>query len=353
MSLPSHVQDEFTSQADACQRLGSPFTARLLTLAAARLTACGSVGEALAAWPISSVHDDALGLRLAGALHALVLCGADPVLAAAYPGAAAPAGADDEALWAAVSAALDRHGRDVAAMLASPPQTNEVARSAMLLPGLCVIARETGLTLDLLEIGASAGLNLLVDRYRIGIGEAWAGPSDSPVRLTPECRGATPRLDPIHIRERRGCDLRPVDITDPAARTRLSAYVWADQTARRQRLAAALEIAASAPPVLDRADAVDWLAQRLRTRAPGAMTVIQHSIVLQYLPTPAREALVALILGAGAAATLDAPLAWLRMEGVPGAGHAGLYLDLWPGGESRYLADCDYHGRWIAWRGKG
>jgi hypothetical protein len=70
----------------------------------------------------------------------------------------------------------------------------------------------------------------------------------------------------------------------------------------------------------------------------------------QYMPEATKSAIENSMLAAGTKATADAPIAWLRMEPLaPKARHATLSLTSWPGGETRQLADCDYHGRWITW----
>ena len=152
------VRDHFRAQAAACARLGSPFTAALLEFVAERLDERRPVGRALLGWP-GDPKADAVALRLAGSLHALVLAGTAPSLAAVYPGGAH---ADDPtALGCAVNGALEAHADFILRFVERPPQTNEVGRSAMLLGGFLTVAAETGLPLRLREIGASAGLNLL------------------------------------------------------------------------------------------------------------------------------------------------------------------------------------------------
>jgi hypothetical protein len=79
--------------------------------------------------------------------------------------------------------------------------------------------------------------------------------------------------------------------------------------------------------------------------------VVYHSIFWQYLPPEPQARARALLEAAGAAATPDAPLAWLRMEGDGADPGAGISLTLWPGGETRLLGRADFHGAWIDWRG--
>jgi hypothetical protein len=340
------VRSHFRKQAAACARLGSPFMARLLEVAAERLDRAGAVGRMVLSWPGDPVAD-ALALRLAGGLHALVLSGAAPELAAVYPGGARAG--DPAALWPEVAQALETHADYLGRFLEQPPQTNEVARGAVLLGGFLTVAAETGLPLRLLEIGASAGLNLLFDGYAYDLADAPWGAQDAPLRLSPTWQGALPPLVPVEIQARSGCDRRPIDSRDADDRLRLRAYVWADQPARRHRLETALAVVAGTDLRIERADAADWVERHLAEPASGAATVLFHSIVWQYLRRETRDRVAAAIARGGHRAAPDSPLAWLRMEPAPDRAHAELRLTLWPGADERLLADADYHGRWVRW----
>jgi hypothetical protein len=340
------VRSHFQAQAAACARLGSPFTARLLELAAERLDETGHVGRAILRWP-GDPTADALALRLAAALHALVLSDASPELAAVYPGGAHSG--NPAALGPALTRAFEAHGASIADFLARAPQTNEVGRSGVLLGGFLTVAAKTGLPLRLLEIGASAGLNLIWDAYAYDLADAAWGPPAAPLRLRPDWQGALPPLIPATIRGRRGCDRAPLDPRDAGDRLRLRAYVWADQMDRRHRLEVALDLVAESGLRVERADAAEWAEARLRKPAPGEAIVFYHSIVWQYLPADGRRRIVAAIERAASRATSVCPLAWLRMEPARAGGHAELRLTLWPGGRDRLLAHADYHGRWIRW----
>lgn len=343
------VRSHFRAQAAACARLGSPFTARLLELLAACLDAGSPVGRTVLSWP-GDPKADALALRLAGSLHALVLSGAAPELATVYPGGARAG--DPAALWPAIARVLETHAGSVGQFLERSPQTKEVGRSGLLLGGFLAVAAETGLPLRLLEIGASAGLNLMWDAYRYDLADAAWGPPDALLRLRPEWQGALPPLIRVAIRDRRGCDRAPIDPDDPDDRLRLCAYVWADQADRRHRLEAALGLVAASDVRVERADAADWVEARLGDPAPGAATVLYHPIVWQYLSSATRGRIEAATARAGEQATTDAPFAWLRMEPAPDRRHSELRLSLWPARHDRHLADADFHGRWIRWLGK-
>jgi hypothetical protein len=357
------VRGAFARQAAFCTDLGSPFTARLCTLAAERLRPGGAVADRLLGWPGDpSSRGDALPLRLAGALHGLVLERRDPGLAAVYP--PNHAGVSDDGLWQAVQAAFAAHAGYVLERLAGPPQTNEVQRSAALAPGFLTVAALTGLPLALTELGASAGLNLIWDRFAYRFGPtAWGDPA-SPVAIAPDWRGSGPPATSVRVLEQPGCDRAPVDVADPAARLRLLSYVWADQAERVARLHAAMALADSAGVTVARADAGDFLTERLAMPRPGAVHVVYHSIIWPYLGPAGQARCRDAIEAAGARATHAAPIAWLRLEGdgltAPGrhpregdgaARGAGLALTLWPGGHELTIAHADFHGRWVEWAG--
>ncbi|WP_192356467.1 DUF2332 domain-containing protein [Mesorhizobium mediterraneum] len=342
------IRDHLLAQAKACDGLGSPFTANLCRALAKVLDANTRAGQAVLGWP-GDARADGLALRLCGALHALVLTGASERLALIYP----PNQTSESEIAAVLPEVIARSDDQIIAGLAGAPQTNEIARSAMLLPGFLTVARETGLPLDLCEIGASAGLNLLFDSFHYRYGDAEWGDPASPVRLAPEVRGlAVPLGGAIDVRHRAGCDIAPIDVADAAARLRLRSYVWADQAARLARLDAALSLAEKFPPLLVKADAADFIEKALATRQQGGTFVLYHSTMWQYLPRATKDAITATLEQAGRQATAAAPIARLRMEPRdPTKEWAVLSLTLWPGGETRRLAHCDYHGRWIEWIG--
>lgn len=232
-----------------------------------------------------------------------------------------------------------------------PPQTNEVARAAFVWLALRLIAERTSLPLALMEVGASAGLTLNLDRFAYSLGGVAGGDRSSALHLEPAWSGAAPAgVEPV-IAARAGCDLSPLDPSDPEARLRLMSYIWSDQPARRARMVAALDIAAAHPVVVDRADAVDWLSVRLSDSLPGVARVVFSTIAWQYLPSRRRAEGEAVIKAAGAQANEAAPLAWVSFEADGETPGALLSLDFWPGERRIRLARGDFHGRWIRWTG--
>ncbi|MGE3874765.1 MAG: DUF2332 domain-containing protein [Parvibaculaceae bacterium] len=344
----ARVREAFRLQAEWCHRLGSPFTGLLCGLAAERLDRSTAIGEAILDWPGEpDAQADSVPLRFAGALNGLVRKKLLPDLARLYPPNPLP---DGEILWPKVVEALEAAEADIAPWLDLPPQTNEVGRSSILFAGLCWLWAHFPLPMHLCEVGASAGLNLNLDRYAYRFGEDVFGAAGAALFLTPDWEGgAPPNLSP-RVVSRSGCDLSPLDTTAPADRERLLAYVWPDQADRVKRLTAALAIAARHPVPIERSDAAQWVERRIGvTTAWGEQQVLFHSIAFQYFPQASQERIIAHMERAGAAATRDSPLAWLRFEADPALDKAfSLRLKVWPG-EDHLLALGDPHGRWIKW----
>src|SRR5690606_1800740 len=145
---------------------------------------------------------------------------------------------------------------EVAERLTAGVQTNEVGRSAALAGGFAEVQARTGLPLRVLELGASAGLNLRFDRYAYDTGHVVAGDPTSPVRFERVWEGSPPPLPArFEVAERRGCDRDPIDPTSDEGRLTLRSYVWADQLDRLARLDAALRVAQDVPVDIDRAEA--------------------------------------------------------------------------------------------------
>ena len=227
-------------------------------------------------------------------------------------------------------------------------QTNEMARCATLLPALAMI----GGPIALIEVGASAGLNLLYDAWRYhytGVAEHWVGREDSAVTLTCSVEGPVPL--PIVVPDiawRVGLDLNPLDPSDPQTRRWLECLVWPEHGGRATRLAAALEVAAQSPPRVVAGDLGTDLERLLDEVPQGVTTVVVHSATLAYLDWPARDAFVGLLrrrgvhrLGAEGPSVLRHLYPQLDKTDV--AGRFVVSLD------DRALALADPHGRSLTW----
>jgi hypothetical protein len=332
-------------QAQWCGKLGSPFYAGLLERAAGDVEAGGPL------WLVLQGHEadpplSALPLRFMGAVHRLVLTGAAPELARFYPSMGGEP--DAEKAWPVLRAVVAKNAALLRKDVERSVQTNEVGRAAALVGGFLIVARASGLPLRLLEVGASAGLNLRWDHYRYEASSQSWGDAGSEVVLRGHFEdGRLPFEVQPQIVGRSGCDLSPVDPTTEEGRVTLMSYVWPDQDDRFRLLRGALNIARRVPAEIVQERARDWLRKRLAEPAENVATIVFHSIVMQYLEDAEREQVVETIRAAGARSTKRAPLSWLRME--PGDEQAEIRLTLWPGGTERLLAKCNFHGRAVKW----
>jgi hypothetical protein len=220
-------------------------------------------------------------LRLLAGVFRLVLTGRAPELVAFYPclGGSAPA----SQAWPVMREVIGAHVDEMHAALAIPPQTNEVGRSAALLAGLFdLVAASCVRRIRLLEVGASAGLNLLLDHYAYR-GDSWQfGFADSAVQFIDPIEGSVQPED-FMIIDRAGCDLHPVDATSTEGRLLLTSFVWPFDLDRHERLSLALAIAAAHPVRIDKASASRWLRDALTDELDG-LPVVWHSVTQMYWP---------------------------------------------------------------------
>lgn len=260
--------DAFRRQAQACAELGSPMYAELLALCADDIEAGGVVAEVLAGHE-EDPGPSALALRLLGSVHRLVLERRAGDLATCYPSVGGRWEPDTG--WAAFRRLLQDRPVDVREWLDRPPQTNEVGRAAALVGGLLHLRHR--LPVRLFEIGSSAGLNLLAERFAYGesAGRVFGDPTAA-VHLADAWRGRP--LEPwpdLEFVERLGSDVMPVDVRTTEGRLTLTAYVWPDQRERLERLRGALAVAQETPVEVRRAAARDTVGG-LGTRPGSART---------------------------------------------------------------------------------
>jgi len=226
-----------------------------------------------------------------------------------------------------------------------------VGRSAALIGGLLILAGRFGLPIRLFEIGCSAGLNLRADYYRYRYPGGHWGPAGSPVTVDDAWRGQLPPAAALEIVERHGYDIAPLDATSSEGELTLLSYVWPDQPARLDRLRGAISVARRVRAPLHRRNAVDAVADL--DVAAGALTVLWHSIMWQYLSTTEQDTVVAEIDALGTRARHDAPFAHLTLEPHRRTPDSPVEFVVrtryWPGGDHRLLAVCSPHGPPVTW----
>jgi hypothetical protein len=336
-------------QADFCNTSGAPIVGRVCAGLARVLDRSSITGTRFLGWP-GDPKADAIPLRLAAPFHFLIRAGRSPDLALIYAGETT----DPDAIDSVLRATIATHDAEIAGWLDGPPQTNETGRSGVLMAGLLVLAERFGPRFELLEIGSSAGLNLMIDRYHFDLGGVEAGPPDSPVRIAPEWRGPPPPAAEVRIESVRGVDVAPIDVTDAQAAARLMAYVWIDAADRIERSAQAIAMARADPPLLEQGDAADWVEARLaESQEAGVARVLMHSVVWQYIAPEGQHRIEAAMAAAGATATAERPLAWVTMEADRTLNRHTLVVRSWPGeGTPERHAVVHPHGRWIEWDGE-
>ena len=349
--MTAALAKELYRQAEQCRGRSELYTALLGAMAADAEQ--GGVTANLLAPYADEPRVTVPGLRLLGAVHRLVLEGRVPRLAAYYPtaGGAEP----PEHAWPLFRAVLVEHADELRPLIAAPLQTNEAGRAAVLFGGALVVATATGLPIRLLEIGASAGLNLRADQFGYRVGGRILGDPVSPLILDEPWVGLPPGADPgmpLRVVERRGCDPVPIDVASEDGVVRLASVIWADPV-RLARLRAAIAVAEAVPATVDAAFADDWLDQQLAVPVPGAATVVWHSAVRQYVEPSRWRRVEEVLARAGEFATADAPVAHLAFEPefrADGTAEFSLHLTLWPGGITETLATASGHGPPVMWR---
>jgi hypothetical protein len=327
-----------------------PFYAELCAHLTSDVERGGPVWRWLEPWA-DQPFDQAYVLRVLGCLHRLALSGDEPELVARFPSTGGDG--DAPATYRVLAGLLGDPPPLMADMMQRPPQTNEVGRSIGLASGLLHIADALAKPVVLREIGSSAGLNLRLDTYWYEQdGSGW-GNERSAVRFVDVWEDGIPPFDTdLVIADRRGCDRDPLDATRPDQALTLLCYVWPQPAQRFATARAAIEQATSRPVAIDREDCATWLPRVLAERTPGTVMVVMHSVMWQYLTVNQRAACRRAIEAAGARATPDSPLAWLRLEPHPETYFPGeLRARIWDGTDDRetLLATTGFHGGSLAW----
>ncbi|HYP23026.1 MAG TPA: DUF2332 domain-containing protein, partial [Actinomycetota bacterium] len=269
-------------------------------------------------------------------------------LAAFYPSAGGRAAEGAEEVFLATVA---EHEEALRVDTARPLQTNEPGRAGALVGGFLTVAERFGLPLRVLEVGASAGLNLRWDRFLYEArGATWGDPG-SPVRLCDFNSESPPPFGvDATVAERRGCDPSPIDPATDDGATLLLSFVWPDQLSRIRLLRGAIEVARKVPAAVDEEPASSWLRSLARPR-DGLATVVFHSIVHQYLGDEEAVAVTDALEAAAGAATATAPFAYLTMEPGDDEKVVEVRLTTWPGAAEELLAHSGYHGTAVRWLG--
>lgn len=333
-------------QAVQCERLGSPMYARLFHDLAADYQDNGRTYAMLAGRSQRPLHD-AIPLRLAGALHRIVLDNRDVRLARHYPSVGGKPGEDFTADFIAY---MRDHIEEIDIALTQHVQTNEIGRSVVPLVLSHWMTSFDISQFEYLELGASAGLNLNFDQYYACYGPLRMGNSQSSVRFMGDWFANAPDVPKTaaHIIKRRGVDISPLHVNEKEDRLRLLSFIWPDQKQRFQRTQDAISIMSQHPVVIDKQSAEDWLATHLQSSRNTA-TMIFHSIVWQYLGRERQQHLRATISDAGSRRGAENPLLWARME--PAGDVADVRVTMWRGKEPEefVLATIGYHGQDMKW----
>lgn len=289
---------------------------------------------------------------LLGAVHYLLLKGTKHPLAEYYPSVVGERARTDDPVPAFRAFCRDYRDEIIQQLHTRLVQTNEVNRCGLWLPAFSLVAqREPGRVLGLVEIGPSAGLNLLWDHYRYEYGNGYsAGRADAPLHLSVALRGEgiPPLLETMPaVGSRIGLDLNPVDVRDEDAALWLRALVWPEHTERAERLARATAIAQQHPPELIAGDALADLPDVLARVPDDQVLCVFHSFVINQFSHEGREQLSALL----AEQSARRPIYRLSMEWLH-TPETQLELRVYQDGaevEHALLAYVESHGRWLQW----
>ena len=288
-----------------------------------------------------------------GAVHHLLLRGVDHPLARYYPSVVGDSARPPDAK--AGPALVDfcaLYGTDLVETISTRlVQTNHVQRALGLRMGLAMLPKDR--PIHLIEVGASAGLNLRFDRYGYTVGHHRFGDPHSPVQIAADLYGTAPLpdLDDLPaLAGVQGVDLDPVDVRDADARAWLAALVWPENHDQRALLSAALALTATDPPEIRKGDAVDVLPRLAAELPAGEPRVVYHSATRMHVPAIRLTAFDEAIESVGD----NGPLWHLSVEEAPepdprpDPARRGAALRLaTPEGEERTIAVVNGHLRWV------
>lgn len=251
---------------------------------------------------------------------------------------------------AIVLAVTADHDARLAHWLDGPPQTNEAARSASFhaRAKMAKLWQSYSPRFEINELGASAGINTMMERYHYDLGGIEIRPAELWMQIAPEWRGAPPPSRPVEIVAIRGCDRAPGDLTDPEEALRLKSYVWPEMTERLVRMDAAVAFANQKKPSLVRTDAADWVVERLASPQEAESSASSSTRLSgNIFPNPSGR-LFAARCSRTEKAAVEKPLAWISLETNRENFRHELQVTYWPGGEAtRLLAQAHAHAAWI------
>jgi hypothetical protein len=294
---------------------------------------------------------------LLAALHVLVLREPASPIAAYFRSAGGTR--DVDALFDdRARAFFDAHAGALEALCAArTTQTNEIGRCAVLWPAVLEgLARAGGRACALYDFGASAGLNLGLDTYGIDYDGVHVRPGAEPrIACRLEGPGRFAFAGDVHVIERLGVDVAPIDLRDAAAREWLVACVWPHDTARRARLEQAIDVALARRFHVERArDGLELLEERIAGLPAEVTPIVFHSWVLNYIPAAERRTAIARLH----ALVRDRRAIWISGEGdevvldpsLPPCPSFETQWVLTTTEGQRVIAHSHPHGAWLRWQ---
>ncbi|GCE31130.1 hypothetical protein KDA_66140 [Dictyobacter alpinus] len=231
-------------------------------------------------------------------------------------------------------------------------QTNEVCRCACLLPVFEIVSQlGRKRPLAIIEIGTSAGLNLLWDQYGYRYGNAlYSGVRTSAVQLDCKLRGQKVPPLPVELPEvtlRVGLDLHPLNITNPDAVLWLRALIWPEHKERVTRLQNALEIARQQRPLVMAGDALKLLPGIMANIPADTTLCVFHSFTTNQMSETARNELSNILVTASHTREIFRIAYEATADSIDPTIDLYLYLK---GLENRQtLAHAAPHGNWLEW----